>query len=164
MFSNLTQLVGVPLNSVMINLGSSAVVEWASFSSSSCLCVTSNSASIFPCYIRHLCTLLVANTTQLNGAPLLTVVLVVFFPFSCIFPLVCCLRTLQAFLFPQENMVYLAFTSFFHCLTDWADTSWSIFISYACEIRSDNLPTIFSTRLLAISILSDFKNVSSYFS
>ena len=59
---------------------------WASSSSSSCLCVTSNSASIFSCHIRRLCTLLVANTTQLNGAPLLTVVFVVFFPFSFLFP------------------------------------------------------------------------------
>ena len=79
---------------------------WASSSSSSCLCVTSNSASIFSCHIHRLCTLLVTNTTQLNGAPLLAFVLVllliVFFPFSCIFPLVCCLRTLQAFLSPQE--------------------------------------------------------------
>ena len=56
MFSNLTQLVGVPLNGVIINLGSSAVVEWTSFSSSSHLCVTSNSASIFSCHIRRLCT------------------------------------------------------------------------------------------------------------
>ena len=107
MFSNLTQFVGIPLNGVVINLGSSAVVEWDSFSSSSRLCVTSNSASIFSCHIHRLCTLLVTNTTQLNGAPLLAFVLVllliVFFPFSCIFPLVCCLRTLQAFLSPQEN-------------------------------------------------------------
>ena len=41
MFSNLTQSVGIPLNGIIINLGSSAVVEWASFSSSSRLCVTS---------------------------------------------------------------------------------------------------------------------------
>ena len=103
MFSNLTQSMGVLLNGVIINLASFAVVERASFSSFSRLCVACNYASIFSCLVRAL---LVASATQLNGSPLLAVVLVwlqiVFFPFPCLFPLVCYLRTSQAFLCPQE--------------------------------------------------------------
>ena len=38
MFSNLTQSVGIPLNGVIINLGSFAVVERASFSRCRRLC------------------------------------------------------------------------------------------------------------------------------
>ena len=99
MFSNLTQSVRVLLNGVIINLGSFAVVERASFSSFSRLCVACNYASIFSCLVRAL---LVASATQLNGSPLLAVVLVwlqiVFFPFPRLFPLVCYLRTSQAFL------------------------------------------------------------------
>ena len=55
MFSNLTQLVGVPFNSVVIDLGCFAVVEPSSFSSSSRLCVACNSASIFSYHIRPSC-------------------------------------------------------------------------------------------------------------
>ena len=99
MFSNLTQSVGVLLNGVIINLGSFSVVERASFSSFSRLCVACNYASIFSCLVRAL---LVGSATQLNGSPLLAAVLVwlqiVFFPF----PLVCYLRTSQAFLCQQE--------------------------------------------------------------
>ena len=45
-FSNLTQSLGVPLNGVIVNLGSFAVVQRASFSTSRRLCVACNSASI----------------------------------------------------------------------------------------------------------------------
>ena len=55
MFSNLTQSVGVPFNSVFIDLGSFAVVERSSFSSSSRLCVACKSASIFSYHIRPSC-------------------------------------------------------------------------------------------------------------
>ena len=100
-------MAGDHLNSVIINLGSFVVVERACFSSSSHLCVASNSASIFSCHIhRSRSSCHKRNSVILNGAPLLAVVLVwfqiVFFPFPCLFPLVCCLRTLQAFLCPQE--------------------------------------------------------------
>ena len=51
MFENRTQSVGVPLNGVILNFGSFAVVERAFFSSSSLLCVISSSASNFSCHI-----------------------------------------------------------------------------------------------------------------
>ena len=54
-------------------------------------------------YVSH--ALRIANATQLKGTPLLAVVLVwvlIVFPLPHLFPLVCCLRTSQAFLCPQE--------------------------------------------------------------
>ena len=101
MFSNLTQSVGVPLNGVIINLGSFAVVERASFSSSSRLCVACNSAFSPATYVVR--ALLDANATQLNDASLL--VLFGFKSFSFhffVYLLVCYLKTSQASLCPTE--------------------------------------------------------------
>ena len=68
----------------------------------------------------------VANATQLNGAPLLAVVLVwlqiVFFPFPRLFPPVCCLRTSLAFLCPREMWNTWPSRPSFSAVTDRGDT------------------------------------------
>ena len=105
MFSNLTQSVGVHLNDVIINLGS---LLWLNGLLSPVPAVYASPVILHqfspPTYVAR--ALLVANGTHLNGAPLLAIVLVwlqiVFFPFPRLFPLVCYLRTSQAFLCPQE--------------------------------------------------------------
>ena len=157
MFSNLTQSVGIPLNGVIINLGSFALVERASFSRCSSLCVTCNYASISSCHIRrscsscrkrnsvkrlsssHCCSCLASNRLLSISSSIS----------SCLL-----LKNFSSFFLSTRNEEYLAFTSFFHCLTDRGHTPRSIFHSSACKviIRSDNLPTIFSARLLAISV------------
>ena len=155
MFSNLTQSMGVPLNGATINLASFAVVERPSFSSSSRLCVACNYASIFSCHIRRLrsscrkrnsvkrlsssrCCSCLASSRFLSIYSSIS---------SCLL-----FKIFASFFLSTRNVEYLAFTSFFYCLTDRGDTPWSIFNSCACEMRSHNLPTIFSARLLAISI------------
>lgn len=126
MFSNLTQLVGVPFNSVVMIW---AVLLWSNGLLSPVPAVYASPVILhqFSPTTYALPALLVANAIQLNGAPLLAVVLVwlpiVFFPFSRLFPLVCYLRTSQPFLCPQKMCnKNVAFMSFFNCFSDRGDT------------------------------------------
>ena len=86
------QSVGVPLNGVIINLGSFAIVEGPSFSSSAFYAspVILHRFSPATYFVRAF---LVAST---NSAPLLSVLVWVFFPCPHLFPPVSYLKTLQA--------------------------------------------------------------------
>ena len=152
MFPNLTQLVGVPLSGVISSLGSFAVVEQASFSSSSRLCVASNSASFVSCHIClscsscHKCNPVKRHSSSRRCSCLGSNRLSISPPVSS-----CLLfKNFASFSLSTRNVEYLTFMSFFDCLTYQAGTSRSIFNCSACKIRSANLPTIFYARLLAI--------------
>ena len=148
-------MAGDHLNSVIINLGSFAVVERACFSSSSHLCVASNSASIFSCHIRRSCSSCrKRNSVKWRSSSRCCSCLASNRFLSISLSISSCLlfKNFASFSLSTRNVEYLAFTSFFHCLTYQGDTPWSIFNSSACEIRFDNLPTIFPSRLLAISL------------
>ena len=89
---------------VLVNLGSFAVVERASFSSSSRLCVAANSASIFSSHIRCWCSSCrTRNSIQRRSSCHCFCLSTNRFLFiSLSISLVCCLRTSQAFPCPQE--------------------------------------------------------------
>ena len=144
-----------PLNGFLINLSSFSVVERASFSSSSRLCAACNYASIFPCHIRRSCSSCrKRNSLKRRSTSRYCSCLASNRFLSISSSISSCLlfKNFASFSLSTRNVEYLAFTSFFHCLTDQGDTPWSIFYSFTCEIRSDKLPTIFPARLLAISI------------
>ena len=106
-----------PLNGVIINLGIFAVVERASFSSFSRLCVACNSASIFSCHIRRSC-----SSCRKRNSVSSCLVSNRFLSISSSISYYLLFKNFASFYLSTRNVEYLTFTSFFHCLTDRGDT------------------------------------------